>query len=114
MSLVERSFHRVCNSIGVEDRFSTRISRRTTDGLDQTLLGTEKTFLVRIEHCHERHFRQIEPLTQQVDPNQHVKLAAPQIAKNLDPFESFDVRVQITNAHTNFSKILRQIFSHPL
>ena len=49
--------------------------------------GSQEAFLIRVENRHQGHFRQIEALAQEVDPDQHVELAAAQVAQDLDAVE---------------------------
>ena len=46
---------------------------------------------VSIENSDKGAFRNIQPLTQQVDPDQHIESAETEIADNLDPFQRIDI-----------------------
>ena len=50
-------------------------SKAGAGGLDQRAFRTQKSLFVGIENSHQRDFWNIQPLTQQVDTNQHIKLA---------------------------------------
>ncbi len=82
--------------------------------LDQRRRAPQITFLVRVEDRHERHFRQVQPLAQEIDADQHVEFAPPQVAQNLHSLQRFDLRVQIPAAHAHFGKIFREVFRHAL
>src|SRR5690606_37639870 len=85
--------HRAGDDVGVEDGAAVDVPRRTTDGLYQRTGRSQEPFLVGIEHGDERHLRKVEALAQQVDADEHVEGAAPQIAQNLDALERVDVAV---------------------
>ena len=51
----------------------------------------QEPFLVGVEDRDQRDLGQVEPLAQQVDPDQHVELAAAQVADDLDALEGLDV-----------------------
>jgi len=59
-------------------------------------------------------FGQVQPLAQQVDADQHVELAAPEIAEDLDAFQRFDVRMQVADTHAELMVVLREILRHAL
>ena len=90
------------------------VARRAPDGLNQGAPGTQEAFLIGVENGHQRHFRQIQSFAQQVDADQHVVLAAAQIAQDAYAVERGDLRVQIAAAHADLGIILRQILRHPL
>ena len=72
-----------------------RVARAAADGLDQRSARTQKAFFVGIQNRHQRDFRQIQAFAQQVDADQHVKLALAQIAQDLHALERFDFGVQV-------------------
>ncbi len=76
--------------------------------------GPQEPFFVRIKDGNERDFREVQAFPEQVDPDQHVEDAAPEIPQDLDPFERFDVRVQVSHLHAQFLVVGRQILRHPL
>jgi len=52
--------------------------------LDERRGAPQKSFFVRIQNGHQRHFRQIQAFAQQIDSMRHVKFPAPQIAQDFD------------------------------
>ena len=54
------------------------------------------------------------PFAQQVDADQHVEHAAPQVAQNLDPLQRVDVRVQVADLDAELLVVRRQVLGHPL
>jgi hypothetical protein len=55
------------------------------DGLDQRGSAAQEALLVSIQDRHQRHLGQVQPLTEQVDPDEHVELAQPQLPEQLHP-----------------------------
>ena len=85
-----------------------------SDGLNERGRDAQISLFVRIQNRHERDFRQIQTFAQQIDSDQHIKFAAPQIAQNLDTVQGLDFRVQVAALHADFRKILGQVFGHAL
>jgi hypothetical protein len=54
------------------------------------------------------------PFPQQVHPNQHVKVAVPQILNQLNPFNGMNFGVQIPHPHILFVEVFGQVFGHAL
>ena len=48
---------------------------------------------------HKFHFRNIKPLSQQVNSDQHIMNAFSKIRDDLNPLQSLDIRVQIAHLH---------------
>ena len=74
------------------------MTRGAPHRLDQRSIAPQEAFLIRVEDGHERHFRQIEPFAQQVNPHQNVELAEPKPAHDLHAFDGVDVGVHVANA----------------
>ena len=110
----DRPLHGAGDAVCVQDRPAIEVSRRTADGLDQRTLGAQEAFFVRVENRHQRHFRHVQALTQQVDPHQHVKHPQTQVADDLDPFHGVDVRVQVAHPHAVVRQVVGQVFGHAL
>ena len=81
--------------------FTRDIARRPADGLDEASGGPQETLFVSVENGHQRDLGQVEALAQQVDPDQNVVLAEPQLAQQFDPSQRvhFGVQVAHPNAH---------------
>ena len=92
--------------IAVEDGLAVDVARRAADGLDQRAFRTQEALFIRIQDRHQRHLRHIQPLTQQVDPHQHVKLAKTQVADDFHALDGVDIRVQIAHALAVLLKVL--------
>ena len=67
------------------------------DGLDERRLAAEEALLVGVEDGDQRHLGQVEALPQQVDADQHVELAEPQVPQDLDALDGVDVGVQVAH-----------------
>ena len=114
VGLVDGPLHGAGHLVRIENGTAIHVPRRAADGLDQGAVRTQEAFLVRIQNGHQGHFRHIQPLTQQVDAHQHVKLAQPQVADDLHPLHGVDVRVQIAHLDAVLVQVLGQILSHAL
>ena len=82
------ALHRVRHLVGVQNGPPLQIARGAADGLNQGALGAQKALLIGIQNRDQRDLGNIEPFTQQVDANQYVKNAEPQVAQNLDTLHS--------------------------
>ena len=95
LGLINGFTHRISDLVAVQNRGAVDMSRRAPDGLNQRPLGAQKTLLVCIQNRHQRHLGNVQSFTQQVDADQHIKFAEPQIANDFHAFDGVDIRVQI-------------------
>ena len=95
--LADRVADRVGLLVGVEQHLAVHVARRAADRLDQRALAAQEAFLVGVEDADERDLGDVEALAQEVDADEHVELAAPQIADDLDALERVDVGVQVAH-----------------
>ena len=63
---------------------TVEVARRAADCLDERGLGAQEAFLVGVENGDQRAFRNVEALAQQIDADQRVEGAKPQVANDLD------------------------------
>ena len=77
-------------------------------------LAAQKSFLVGIEDRDQRAFRNIEALAQQIDADQGIESAEPQVADDLDALDRVDVRVHVAHANALLVQIFGQVFGHAL
>ena len=77
--------------VGVHQHAAVDVARRAADRLDQRRLAAQEAFLVGVEDRDERHLRQVEPLAEEVDADEHVVVAEPQLADDLDALERVDL-----------------------
>ena len=89
--LVHRALHRAGDPVGVEDHAAVDVARGAADGLDQRGFRTQEAFLVGVEDRDQPAFGNVEPLAQQVDADQHVVDAQPEVADQLDALQRLDV-----------------------
>ena len=59
------------------------VSGSTSDGLDQGCLRPQKAFLIRIQDGYEGYLRDIQTLTEEIDPNQHIEDTQAEVSHNL-------------------------------
>ena len=85
--------------VGVEDDLAVEVARGAADGLDQRGLAAQEAFLVGVEDGDQRALGNVEALAQQVDADQHVEGAQPQVADDLDALQRLDVGVHVAHAH---------------
>ena len=97
VGLGERALHRAGDPVGVEDHPALDVARGAADGLDQRGLRAQEALLVGIEDRDQPAFGNVEPLAQQVDADQHVIDAEPQLADQLDALQRLDVRVHVAD-----------------
>ena len=105
---------RAGDPIGVEDHATIDIARGAADRLDQRGFGAQESFLVGIEDRDQPAFGNVEPLAQQVDPDQHVVDPQAQIADQLDALQRLDVGVHVADLDARLVHELGQILRHPL
>ena len=74
----------------------------------------QEALLVGVEDRDERHLRQVEPLAQQVDADEDVVLAEPQLADDLDPLERVDLGVEVARLHARLEQVVGQVLGHLL
>ena len=114
VGLAHRALHASRHAIGVQDHPPVDIARGAADGLDQRRLRSQEPFLVGIENRDQPAFGDVEPLAQQIDPDQHVIHPEPQVADQLDPLERFDIAMHVAHAKPRLVEIFGQILGHPL
>ena len=110
----ERALDRAGDRVGVEDHAAVDVARGAADGLDQRRLGAQEAFLVGVEDRDQPAFGDVEPFAQQVDADQHVVDAEPQLADQLDPLQRLDVRVHVADLEARLVEIFGQVLGHAL
>ncbi|CCX41508.1 unknown [Clostridium sp. CAG:1024] len=88
---VNGALHGRRDLVRVHDDAALDVACGAADRLHKAGGRAEKALLVRIENGDEADLRQIESLAQQVDADQHVELAEPQVADNLHALQRVDV-----------------------
>ena len=77
-------------------------------------LRPQEPFLVGVEDRHERDLREVEPFPQEVDADEGVEDAPPQVSDDLDPLQRLDVGVEVAGPHAELEEVARQVLGHPL
>ena len=83
----QRAFHAAGDAVCVHDHAAIGVPRGPPDGLDQRGLGPQEPFLVGVQNGHQPTFGNVQPLSQQVDTDQHVEGPQTQVAQDFDPFD---------------------------
>ena len=112
--LVERALDRLGHLVGVEQHLAVDVAGGAADRLDQRRLAAQEALLVGVEDGDQRDLGQVEPLAQQVDADEHVVLAEPQLADDLDPLERVDLGVQVARLHARLEQVVGQVLGHLL
>ena len=100
--------------VGVEDHPAVDVARRAADGLDQAGLRAQEAFLVGVEDGDQAALGDVEALAQQVDADQHVEGAQPQVADDLDALQRVDVGVHVAHAQALLVHVLGEVLGHLL
>ena len=105
VGLVDGALHAARDGVAVEDGLAVDIAGGATDGLYQGAVGTEETLLVGIEDSHQRHFGEVEALTQEVDAHQHIEDPHAEVAHNLDALEGVDIGMDVFAADAEVDEV---------
>ena len=70
--LFDGALHTSGNVISVHNNPAFNVARRTTDGLNQSLLTAQESFLIGVEDCHQAHLWQVQAFAQQVNAHEHI------------------------------------------
>ena len=100
--------------VGVHDHLAADVPGGAADRLDQRGLAAQEALLVGVEDRDQRHLRQVEALAQEVHADEHVELAQPQLADDLDPLEGVDLRVQVADLHAVLHQVVGEVLGHLL
>ena len=111
---LNRPLHRIGHPVRVKNDFAVDVPRGSPKGLNQGSGRSQKAFLIRVQDCHQRNLWQVQPLTQEVDPNHNVKYPQAQIAQDPNPFEGLHLGMQVMHFETGFQQVVRHIFCHAL
>ena len=90
------------------------VARGAADRLDQRARRAQEAFLVGVEDRDQRDLGQVEPLAQQVDADQHVEVAAAQVADDLDALDRLDVGVEVAHLDAEVLEVVGQVLGHLL
>ncbi len=114
VGLAHRRLHCLGLPVGVHQHPPVDVARRPADRLHEAGLAAQEALLVGVEDGDQGDLGQVEPLAQQVDPDQHVVLAEAQVADDLDPFQGVDLRVQVADLDPVLEQVVGQVLGHLL
>ena len=109
---IDGCLHGRGDGVGIHDDKSVQIAGGASGRLSQSAFGAQKAFFVGIQNGHKRHLRQVEPLAQQVDADEHVEDSLAQVLHYLDALERVDVRMNIGTIYIDVGQITAQLFGH--
>jgi hypothetical protein len=75
VGLLDRPLHRRRLLVGVHDHAALDVAGGAADRLDQRGRAAEESLLVGVDDRHQRDLRQVEPLAQEIHPDEHVEVA---------------------------------------
>ena len=114
LGLGDRLSHRLRLGIGVHQHGAVHVARGAADDLDQRRRRAQKADLVGVQDGDQRHLGQVEPFAQQVDADQDVVLAGPQVAQELHALDGLDLGMEVPHAQSDLGQIGRQVLRHAL
>ncbi len=114
VGLGDRVLDRIGHLVGIEDDPAVDVARGAADGLHQRGRRAQKALLVGVEDRHQGAFGDVEALAQQVDADQHVEGAQPEVADDLDALQRVDVGMQVAAADAGLVHVLDEILGHAL
>ena len=88
VGLGDGALHRAGDAVGIEDRRPSTLRAARPMVWISEVSRAQEAFLVGVEDGDQRAFGDIEPLAQQIDADQHVEGAQPQVADDLDPLQA--------------------------
>ncbi len=91
----ERFYHRLRKIVRIEYNFTIRISSCTTYDLDERRCRTQKSFLISIEYCQQRNFRQIQPFSKKIDTHNDIDDSRFEFFDNLPTIDRSYLTMQI-------------------
>ena len=114
IGLGDGALHGAGHLVGVEDHLAVDVAGGAADGLDERGLAAQEAFLVGVEDRHQRALGDVEALAQQIDADQHVEGAQPQVADDLDALQRLDVGVHVAHADALLVHVLGEVLGHAL
>ena len=114
VGLLDRDLHRLGDGVGVHDDLAAGVPRRPADHLDQRPGAAQEALLVGVEDRHQRHLRQVEALAEEVDADQHVVHAEPQVAQDRDALERVDLAVEVLDLDAELLEVVGEVLGHLL
>ena len=100
--------------VRVHDDLAADVPRSPPDHLHERPRAPQEALLVRVEDGDERHLGEVDPLPQEVDPDDDVVHAEAEVPEDLDALERVDLRVQVRHLHAELVEVVRELLRHPL
>src|ERR1700690_3919065 len=82
--------------------------------LDEAGLAPEEPLLVGVQDRHKRDLGKVQPLAQEVDPDQGVEVAEPQVAQDLDALDGVDVGMEVFDPDVRLPQECGQVLGEAL
>src|SRR5208283_3085744 len=112
--LGHRTLHRPRDPVGVQDDPPVDVAARAARSLDDRRLAAEVALLVRVQDRDEADLGKVEPLAEQVDPDQHVELSETKVAEDLDPLHRLHLGVEVADTEPLVREVVRELFARRL
>src|SRR5581483_5975503 len=106
--------HRVGHLVRVHEHLAVDVAGRAPDRLDERGLRPQEPLLVGVEDRDQRDLREVEPLAQEVDPDEHVELAQTQISQDLDAMDRIDLGVEVPHPDPHLHQVVGEVLGHLL
>ena len=95
IGLSQRLDHRLSKSIGIQNHFTIRISRSTTNNLNKWSRWPQKSLFVCIQYSYQSHLRQIDPLSKQIYSHNNINLSSSKFIDNFPTINSRNLTMKI-------------------
>ena len=114
VSVFNGALHTVGYLVGIHYSLAIYVARCPSYRLGKRTRRAQKALFIGIENSYKRHFRQVQPLAEEVYPYEHIKKSFAEVLHNLYALQSIDIAVYITAAHPYTSKVFGEFLSHTL
>src|SRR5262249_47543497 len=81
--------------VSIENYPTIDVAGGAADGLDQRGFRAQEALLVGVEDGYERAFGDVEAFAQEIDADEAIEGAEPEIADDLDPLDRVNVRMHV-------------------
>ena len=106
IGLSQRLDHRFSKSIGIQNHFTIRISRSTTNNLNKWSRWPQKPLFVCIQYSYQSHLRQINPLSKQIYSHNNINFSSSKFIDNFPTINRCNLTMKIKSLKTlSYKKI---------
>ncbi len=102
---VKGPLHGTGDLVCIHDHFSIQVPGCPSRCLGQGPFRPEESLLVRIQDGHQRNFRKVQSLPEQVDTHQHIKYPFAQSLQDLHPFQGINIRVDVAGTDIELDQV---------